>query len=55
MEKGTLSFALNNDFLGIAFTEENLTKEPIYAAASLLHKAGFKLVTGKPLPSYFLH
>ena len=53
MNKGTLSFALNNDFLGIAFTDGGLRHEPIYAAVSLLHKAGMKLRTGKPLPHWF--
>jgi E3 ubiquitin-protein ligase NRDP1 len=53
MIKGTLSFALNEKFLGEAFREEALTKGPIYASVSLLHKAGCKLVVGKPLPPYF--
>ena len=54
MDKGTLSFALNSKFLGIAFTDDKLKKGPIYAAISLLHKAGLTLITRKPLPSYFI-
>ena len=55
MTKGQLSFALNGEFLGPAFKEEALKKPPLYVAVSLLHKAGCKLVSGKPLPPYFAH
>jgi len=54
MEKGTLSFAFNEKYLGVAFTDQALTKGPIYASVSLLHKAACRLVVGKPLPRYFL-
>jgi len=54
MNNGTLSFSLNNSFLGVAFEDEELKKGPIWPAIALLHKAGCTLVTGKPVPSYFL-
>ncbi|EGR29925.1 spry domain protein [Ichthyophthirius multifiliis] len=53
MNKGQLSFALNGNFLGIAFTNEVLKKGPIYPAVSLLHQAGCKIKSGLPLPNYF--
>lgn len=37
MNKGTLSFALNNEYIGVAFTDPQLKKGPIYPAVSLLH------------------
>lgn len=55
MNKGTLSFALDGDYWGVAFQNENLKKGPIYPAVSLLHFAGCRVVTGKPPPSYFLN
>jgi len=54
MNKGTLGYALNGEYFGDAFKTDSLKKGPIYAAVSLLHQAGFKLETGKPVPSYFL-
>ena len=53
MDKGTLSFALDGEYFGVAFTSEKLKKGPIYASVSLLHCAALKLVTGKPAPEYF--
>lgn len=53
MERGYLAFALNGYSMGISFTDEELKKGPIWAAVSLLHCAGCKLVTGKPVPEYF--
>ena len=53
MNAGTLSFALNGEYFGIAFTHENLKKAPIYAAVSLLHCAGCTIENNKPVPSYF--
>ena len=37
MEKGTLSFALDGEYMGIAFEDEELKKGPIYPAIALLH------------------
>jgi len=54
MNRGTLSFALNGEYWGEAYKTDALKKGPIYAAVSLLHQAGCKLETGKPVPSYFL-
>jgi len=53
MERGTLSFSLDGEYLGIAFEDEELKKGPIYPAISLLHTAGSTLVTGKPAPPIF--
>ena len=53
MINGTLSFALDGEYWGVAFRSNDLKKGPIYAAVSLLHSAGCKLVTRKPVPSYF--
>jgi E3 ubiquitin-protein ligase NRDP1 len=53
MTKGTLSFALNNEYFGVAFYNENLKKGTIWPAVALLHSAGCKIVLGLPVPSYF--
>ena len=53
MNKGTLSFALNGEYFGIAYQHEALKKGPIYPAVSLLHCAGCKLDSSKPIPAYF--
>jgi hypothetical protein len=55
MNKGVMAFALNGEFFGIAFREDALKKPPLYAAVSLLHKAGCTIVSGKPIPPYFPH
>ena len=54
MNRGLLSFALDGQFFGVAFHSETLKKGPIYPAVALLHIAGCKLVSGKPVPEYFL-
>ena len=53
MNNGTLSFALDGDYMGIAFEDPQLKKGPIYAAISLLHIAGCTLVSCLEKPSYF--
>jgi len=40
MNTGVLAFALNGEFMGIAFQNPLLTKGPFYAAVALLHCAG---------------
>lgn len=50
MNKGTLSFALNGENFGVAFTNDSLKKGPLYAAVSLLHLAGCGIRTGVPTP-----
>ncbi|CAD8184549.1 unnamed protein product [Paramecium octaurelia] len=52
MLNGTLSFALNGEYMGIAFRSDLLKKGPIYAAVALLHCAGCTLRTGKQKPQY---
>jgi len=55
MNKGTLSFALNGEYWGVAYgPTEPLKKGPIFVAVALLHMAGCTLETGKPAPSYFV-
>lgn len=54
MDKGTLSFALNDENFGFGFQSQLLKKGPIWPAVALLNCAGCKLVTGKKPPQYFL-
>jgi E3 ubiquitin-protein ligase NRDP1 len=53
MNRGTLSFSLDGEYLGVAFEDEELTKGPIFPAIALLHIAGCTLVTGKCAPALF--
>jgi len=53
MNRGILSFGLNGEYFGIAYTSEALKKGPIYPAVSLLHCAGCKIVSGLKAPDYF--
>ena len=52
MEIGTLSFALDGEFMGVAFEDKLLTKGPIWAAVSLLHIGGLTLISGLDPPPY---
>ena len=47
MNKGTLSFAIDGEYQGVAFQDEKLKVGPLYPAVSLLHNAGCILVSGK--------
>lgn len=51
MNKGTLSFALNGEFFGVAFTDNKLKQGPIFPAVSLLHQAGCTIKSGAAVPS----
>jgi len=53
MNKGTLAFALDGQYFGVAFEDERLKTGPIFPAVSLLHSAGCTLVTGRAPPGYF--
>jgi hypothetical protein len=53
MNKGTLSFAIDGQYFGVAFEDESLKIGPLYPAVSLLHNAGCVLATCKPPPAYF--
>lgn len=53
METGTLSYALNGEYWGIAFKNEKLKHGPIYPAVSLLHCAGCTIRAGMAVPKYF--
>ena len=52
MELGTLSFALDGEFMGVAFEDPILTKGPIWAAVSLLHIGGCTLISGLEPPAH---
>ena len=54
MDKGQLSFSLNGKYCGVAFESQALRKGPIWPAVSLLHHAGFTLVSGLKKPSIFI-
>ena len=45
MDKGILSFSLNNRYLGVAYKSKFLTLGPIFPAVALLNCAGFKTFT----------
>ena len=53
MNKGILSFSLDNNYFGIAFKSEELKHGPIYPAISLLNIGGCTLQTGIPAQPYF--
>lgn len=53
MNNGTLAFAMDGEFMGVAFEDPQLKKGPIYAAISLLHIAGCTLVSALEKPHYF--
>lgn len=53
MNKGTLAFAIDGQYYGVAFEDDKLKEGPIYPAVSLLHNAGCMLISGRPPPFYF--
>ena len=53
MNQGTLSFALDGEYMGVAYEDNALKTGPIYAAMSLLHIAGCTLISGLEKPTYF--
>lgn len=59
MEKGTLSFALNGNSMGIAFTSDELKKEKdnkkiIYPAISLIYNSESTLKFRDKIPGYLI-
>jgi hypothetical protein len=52
MDIGTISFALDGEFMGVAFEDKLLKKGPIWAAVSLLHIGGLTLISGLEPPPY---
>ncbi len=54
MNSGKLSFALNGEYMGVAYHDQKLKTGPIYPAVSLLHCAGCEIRFGMFAPSYFL-
>lgn len=55
MNSGTLSFALDGEYMGVAYEDSQLKTGPIWAAVSLLHIAGCTLISGLEKPHYFVH
>lgn len=55
MDQGTLAFAIDGEYFGVAFKDESLTKGPVWAAVSMLHQGGCTLVSGIKTPDYFLN
>lgn len=53
MNVGTLSFALNGIFLGVAFNDIKLKQDPIYPAVAMLHYAGCTITYKQNIPNYF--
>lgn len=53
MNLGTLSFSLNGQNMGVAYTNDKLKEGPIFPAVALLHCAGCKIRSGLPVPSIF--
>eukprot|EP00352_Strombidinopsis_acuminata_P000865 CAMPEP_0176341200 /NCGR_PEP_ID=MMETSP0126-20121128/2181_1 /TAXON_ID=141414 ORGANISM="Strombidinopsis acuminatum, Strain SPMC142" /NCGR_SAMPLE_ID=MMETSP0126 /ASSEMBLY_ACC=CAM_ASM_000229 /LENGTH=145 /DNA_ID=CAMNT_0017685861 /DNA_START=738 /DNA_END=1172 /DNA_ORIENTATION=- len=47
MNKGTLAFAIDGQYFGVAYEDPQLKVGPIYPAVAILHNAGCTLVTGK--------
>ena len=53
MSEGTLEFAIDGEYFGVAFKDEALRRGPIWAAVSVLHQGGCTLVSGLQKPLYF--
>lgn len=53
MDKGILSFSLNGQFLGVAYTDKVLQSGPIYPCIALLHEAGCKVQYVGTIPAIF--
>ena len=53
MNNGTLSFALNGEYFGVAYKDNKLKSGTYYPAVSLLHCAGCKIRAGMKVPEYF--
>jgi serine/threonine protein kinase len=54
MISGKLSFTVNGEYFGVAYTDARLTQGPIYPAIALMKQAGCKLKTGIGAPEIFL-
>jgi E3 ubiquitin-protein ligase NRDP1 len=53
MNAGNLSFSLDGEYFGIAFTDEKLKVPPVYPAVSFLTQGGCTLDTSNPVPACF--
>jgi E3 ubiquitin-protein ligase NRDP1 len=54
MKAGTLSYSLDGEYFGIAYTDERLRVPPIYPAISFLTQGGCIVDTSKPPPACFV-
>ena len=55
MNNGTLSFSLNGENMGVAYTDQKLKTGTFYPAVSLLHCAGCKIKQVNNIPACFLN
>ena len=53
MKAGTLSYSLDGEYFGIAYTDDRLKVPPIFPAISFLTQGGCILDTSKPTPGCF--
>ena len=53
MDKGTLSFSLNGEDMGIAYTDTIITQGPLYPTVALLHCAGCIIKGELPIPKIY--
>lgn len=53
MNAGTLAFAIDGEYFGVAFTDDALKTGPVWPAISMLHQGGCTLISGLDKPSYF--
>lgn len=54
MNKGSLSFSLNGEYMGEAYVDDKLKIGPYYPAVSLLHCAGCKIRGVNSVPACFV-
>lgn len=52
MNRGTLSFSLSGDYLGVAYQNDALKKGPIWPAVAILNTGGFH-IRALPIPAAF--
>lgn len=53
MNKGTLSFSINGEDMGVAFQDNDLMRGPLYPAVALLHCAGCTIKGELPIPKLY--
>ena len=53
MDKGTLSFSLNGEDMGIAYEDPDLTRGPLFPSVALLHCSGCIIKGEMPIPGIY--